>query len=66
MLENVQIINDEGKAKFAVIDFKEYQYIKSLLSDEEKLQDYLDYLHIQRVKQQSSKRLSFEEVKRTL
>jgi len=66
MLENVQIINDDGKAKFAVIDFEEYQYIKSLLSDEEKLQDYLDYLHIQRVKQQSSKRLSFEEVKRTL
>jgi len=63
MLENVQIINDESKAKFAIIDFKEYQYIKSLLSDEEKLQDYL---HIQRVKQQSSKRLSFEEVKRIL
>jgi hypothetical protein len=63
MLENVQIISDHGKAKFAVIDFEEFEYIKSLLLDEEKLQDYLDYLHIQTVKQQSNKRLSFEEVR---
>ena len=66
MLDKVQIINDEGKAKFAVINFEEYQYIKSLLSDEEKLQDYLDYLHVQKIKRQSSKRLSFEEVKQIL
>lgn len=66
MLDNVQIINDQGKAKFAVIDFEEYQYLKSLLSDEEKLEDYLDYLHMQKVKQQSSKRLSLEEVRQML
>jgi hypothetical protein len=63
MLENVQIISDHGKAKFAVIDFEEFEYIKSLLFDEEKLEDYLDYLHIQKVKQQSGKRLNFEEVR---
>jgi hypothetical protein len=66
MLDNVQIISDQGKAKFAVIDFEEYQYLKSLLSDEEKLVDYLDYLHMQKVKQQSSQRLSFEEVRQRL
>lgn len=63
MLENVQIISDHGQAKFAVIEFKEFEYIKSLLLDEEKLADYLDYLHIQKIKQQSDKRLSFEQVR---
>jgi len=66
MLDNVQIINDEGKAKFAIIDFEEFQYIKSLLLDEEKLEDYLDYMHMQKVKKQSNKRLSFAEVKQAL
>ena len=66
MLDNVQIINDQGKAKFAIIDFEEFQYIKSLLLDEEKLADYLDYMHMQKVKKQSSKRLSFKEVQQTL
>jgi hypothetical protein len=66
MLDNVQFINDQGKAKFAIIHFEEFQYIKSLLLDEEKLEDYLDYMHMQKVKKQSSKRLSFEEVQQTL
>ncbi|MDM8544910.1 hypothetical protein QUF61_00300 [Candidatus Venteria ishoeyi] len=50
MFENIQIIRDQGKTKFAVIDFEEFVHIKSLLSDEEKLEDYLDYLHIQKVR----------------
>jgi hypothetical protein len=40
----------------------EFKYIQSLLQDEEKLEDYLDYLHVQKVKQQSDKRLSLEQV----
>ncbi|MFI3196706.1 MAG: hypothetical protein QX196_00110 [Methylococcaceae bacterium] len=63
MLEHVQIIEEHGQAKFAVIDFKEYQSIKALLSEPEKLADYLDYLHIQAVKQASSKRHTLAEVK---
>ncbi len=67
MLENIQVINDnQGKSKFAVIEFEEFQYIKSLLFDEGKLEDYLDYLHMQTVKQQSGKRLSLEEVRQAL
>ena len=66
MLDNVQIINDQGKAKFAIIDFEEFQYIKSLLLNEEKLEDYLDYMHMQKVKEQSKKRLSFAEIQQTL
>ena len=46
-----------------VIDFEEYQSIKALLSELEKLADYLDYLHLQAVKQASSKRQTLAEVK---
>ena len=63
MLEHVQIIEERGQAKFAVIDFEEYLSIKALLSEPKKLEDYLDYLHMQEVKQTSSKRLTLTEVK---
>ena len=63
MLEHVQIIEEHGQAKFAVIDFEEYLLIKALLSEPEKLADYLDYLHMQAVKQASSKRFTLTEVK---
>ena len=63
MLEHVQIIEEHGQAKFAVIDFEEYLSIKALLSEPEKLADYLDYLHMQSVKQTSSKRYTLAEVK---
>ncbi|WP_262964323.1 hypothetical protein [Methylobacter psychrophilus] len=46
-----------------MIDFEEYQSIKALLSEPEKLADYLDYLHMQTVKQTSSKRHTLAEVK---
>ena len=66
MLENVQIISDNGVAKFAVINFKEYLDIKALLSDTSKLEDYLDYLHIKMVKNKTQKMYSLEEVKREI
>jgi hypothetical protein len=66
MLQNVQIITEQGKSKFAVIDFDEYLSIKELLSNEDKLQDYLDYLHIQKVKQQNTQWLTLEQVKQSL
>jgi uncharacterized protein YbdZ (MbtH family) len=66
MLDNIQIISEQGQAQFAVIDFEEYQYLKSLWSDEEQLEDYWDYLHMQKVKPQSSQRLNFEEVRQIL
>ena len=61
-----QIIKDNNEAKFAVIGFDEYLYLKDLLSDEEKLEDYLDYLHVLRVRKHSKRTYSFEEVKREL
>lgn len=68
MLENAQIIQENGQAKFAVIDFQEYLQIKELLSNSEKLEDYLDYLHIQEVKKQSANqpKKTLEQVKNEL
>jgi len=66
MLEQVQIIKENGEAKFAIIDFQEYLQIKELLSNPEKLEDYLDYCHIQTVKHQSRQKLSLTEVKQEL
>jgi hypothetical protein len=63
MLEHVQIIEEHGQAKYAVIDFEEYLSIKALLSEPEKLETYLDYLHMQAVKKISSKRFTLAEVK---
>ncbi|MGH8558608.1 MAG: hypothetical protein ACRESZ_14345 [Methylococcales bacterium] len=63
MLENTQILKEKGEAKFAVIDFDEYIYIKKMLSDPVKLQDHLDYLHIKQVKQKARRTMSLEDVK---
>ena len=63
MLENVQIIKEDDQPKFAVILFEEYVNLKALLSDPERLTDYLDYLHMQQVKQQDMRRYNLDEVK---
>lgn len=66
MLDHVQIIRDQDQARFAVIPYEDYVWLRELLSDEEKLADYLDYLHVQQVKAGSSERLSLDEVLRRL
>jgi hypothetical protein len=65
-LQEAQFINKNNAPKFAIIDFKEYTNVKNLLSDTEKLEDYLDYLHIQKTKAKSKKSFSFEEAKKEL
>lgn len=66
MLDNVQVIQENGQAKFAVIPFAAYEEVRALLADEDKLADYLDYLHMQKIKQQSPPRLKLAEVKAVL
>jgi hypothetical protein len=66
MLDQVQIIKENEQAKFAVIPFDEYLQVKELLSDEEKLADYLDYLHMQIVKKKDTNRLSLADVEAEL
>ncbi len=45
MLDTVQIIKDRDQARFAVIPYEEYVFLRELLSDQERLADYVDYLH---------------------
>ena len=66
MLDQVQIIKDQDEARFAVIPYEDYLFLRDLLNDQEKLEDYLDYLHVQQVKAESSVRYSLAEVKRML
>ncbi len=66
MLETAQIIKEKDVAKFAVITYDDFLYLQDLLTNEDKLEDYLDYLHIQNVKKQSKKRVSLADVKREL
>lgn len=66
MLENVQVLTEDGEAKFAVIPFATFEELRMLLTDEEKLADYLDYLHMQKIKEQQPARLKLAEVKAAL
>jgi hypothetical protein len=47
----------DGQAKFAVIPFAAFAELRALLTDEEKLADYLDDLPMQKVKAQHRARL---------
>ena len=64
LLEHVQLITERDIPKFAIIEFEEYTQLKALLTDAEKLEDYLDFLHIQQVKTQHPQRVSLDDVKR--
>ena len=66
MLEKVQIIKEGDIAKFAVIPFAEYLQIRDMLADEDQLADYLDYLHMQKVKTRSSGRIPLADVRQAL
>jgi hypothetical protein len=56
-----------GKAMdWETISYQEYLSLKTILLDEEKLADYLDYLHASRVKKQSARRFSLAEAKEIL
>jgi hypothetical protein len=66
MLDHVQIIKDNDQARFAVIPYEDYVFLRQLLTDREKLADYLDYLHVQSVKSQNPPRLSLADAKAAL
>ena len=64
--EQVQIIKENNTPKFAVIDYSEFESIRELLLDEEKLEDYLDYLHLRNVKAESKEMFTLDDVKKQL
>lgn len=66
MLDNVQVLTENGEAKFAVIPFAAFEELRALRPDEEKLTDSLDYLHIQKVKAQQPAHLKMSAVKAVL
>jgi hypothetical protein len=66
LLDNYQIIKESGIERFAVIDFSDFKEIKELFNSTEKLQDFLDYLHIQEVKSKQEKKFSLEDVKKEI
>jgi hypothetical protein len=66
ILDNYQVIKENGIERYAVIDFSEFKKIREIFSSKEKLQDYLDYLHIQDVKVKKEKMHSLEEIKKEL
>ena len=66
IFNDVQLLTENGQAKFAVIPFAAFEEVRALLADEEKLADSLDYLHIQKVKEQQPAQLQLAEVKAAL
>ena len=56
----MQILKEKGKAKFAVISIEEFKFLK------EKLQDFIDYIHVKKVKGQTKKWYSQKEVDKEL
>lgn len=67
MLDQVQVIkNEQDVAEYAVIPYADYLLLRDLLNDPEKLTDYLDYLHMQRVKAVDETRVSLADVEEIL
>ena len=62
IFENFLIINEGNKARFAVVDYDEFTMVKEVFNNPEKLEDYLDYLHVQKIKSKNEKRYTLEEV----
>lgn len=65
-LNRVQVLKENGQAKFAVLPYADYEDLRELLSSEERLTAYLDYLHMQKVKKTATSRLTLDEVKAAL
>lgn len=63
VLDNAQILKEDDQAKFAVIPFADYQELKDLLNNPDRLADYLDYLHMQQVKARNPRRVGLAEAK---
>ena len=63
MLENYQIINVSGQPQFAVVDYVEFVKVRDILHNTEKLEDYLDYLHIKEVKTKNEDTITLDELK---
>lgn len=66
MTLHAQIIEAEGKPKFAVIDYLEYKALQKSLASFDSLEDFLDYMHALKVKNEATSWHTLDEVKRDL
>ncbi|GAB3501093.1 hypothetical protein GCM10027341_27420 [Spirosoma knui] len=66
MTLNAQIIQSEGKPKFAVITYEEYQALEKSLASFDSLEDFFDYVHALNVKNETTTWHSLEEVKKEI
>jgi hypothetical protein len=66
MTLNAQIIQAEGKPKFAVIDYEEYEALQKSPASFDNLEDFLDYAHALKVKSETTSWHTLDEVKREL
>ncbi|MCY7359603.1 MAG: type II toxin-antitoxin system prevent-host-death family antitoxin [Rudanella sp.] len=66
MTLKAQIIESEGKPKFAVIDYREYEALQESLASFDSLEDFLDYIHAINIKSETTSWHTLDEVKREL
>ncbi|GAB3036664.1 prevent-host-death family protein [Spirosoma pulveris] len=66
MTLNAQIIQSEGKPKFAVIAYEKYEALQKSLASFDSLEDFPDYVHALKVKSETTTWHSLDGVKREL
>ncbi|GAB2596164.1 prevent-host-death family protein [Spirosoma areae] len=62
MTLQAQIIEEEGKPKFAVLPYESYQALAKELADFDTLEDFLDYVHLLKTKAENTRWLSRDQV----
>lgn len=66
MTLNAQIIQAEGKPKFAVIGFEEYEALQESLASFDSFEDFLDYMHALKTRNETTSWHTLDEVKSEL
>ena len=66
MTLQAQIIEADGKPKFAVIDYSAYEALQESMASFDSLEDFLDYIHATKVKQETTTWHLIADVKREL
>ncbi|MFD2572317.1 prevent-host-death family protein [Spirosoma soli] len=66
MILNAQIIQAEGKPKFAVISYEEYEAIQQSLASFDNIEDFLDYIHALNVKNETTTWHTLDDVNKQL
>jgi hypothetical protein len=63
---HAQIIEEDGKPKFAVLPIKDYEMLVNELSDFDSVEDLVDYLKALKIKAENNTWHSLEDVKAQL